>query len=101
MPSVPLPAGSSRRGISAGRFIVGGVPGLSDERLDGWQFFLLQQFVDARQILGGKTVEFSRDIAKFFLQRIDAGNLIVAGPALVIQNIAVELGGLLANADFS
>src|SRR6266571_1892482 len=80
---------------------VGRVPGFAIDRPNCFQLLLRQRFVHRREFLGNERVEFRGNVLQFFLQRIDARDLIIGRPPFVIQNVSVELRGFLANALFS
>src|SRR5206468_12391854 len=78
-------------GNAGARLALGGVPSFAIEGLDGLQLFLLKRLVYAGQFLGNEGVELAGHVIQFFLQRVDARDLIVPRPSFVIQNGSVEL----------
>src|SRR6266581_1106279 len=75
--------------------------GPDQQRAEGFLPLQRQRFVHRREFLGKERVEFRGNVLQFFLQRIDARDLIIGRPPFVIQNVSVELRGFLANALFS
>ncbi len=66
--------------------------------LDGLESFLAQRFIQRRQFLRDKAIEFGLDVPQFFLQRFDPRHLVIGGTPLVKHQVAIKASGLFADA---
>src|SRR5437762_13984710 len=73
------------------RITVRDIPGFAVHRLDGFQFLLRECFVYGGKLLGNNGIKFTGHFIQFFLQRIDARDLIVGWTAFIVQDGAVKL----------